>query len=361
MDLSIIIPALNEEENIRPLYEELASILGEISWEMIVVDDDSKDGTRNEVRALGENNPHVRLIHRIGRRGLSSACLEGMAAAGADHILVMDADLQHDSSVIPEMLKLVREESCDLVIASRFKEASEITGLSPFRRESSKWVNRGMKAFTGNDITDPLSGFFMLTRSLYDVIKYRASGIGFKILIDIIMSAPRRLTVMEVPFTFRERHSGESKLDISIVSEFLGLVIEKLSKGRFPFRFLCFLCVGCVGAVGHFSMMLVMYKLVGTSFLLAQLVATYFAIVINFFLNNAFTYRSQRLRGVIILRGLLLFALVCSAGAINNLIVAEALYAWGLHWLLASLSGAIYGSVWNYFMSSILVWFKKPA
>lgn len=360
VELSIIIPTLNEEANIRPLYEELAAILGSISWQMIVVDDDSSDATRQEVKALGDEYSNVAIIHRIGRRGLSSACLEGMAAADSDHILVMDADMQHDSSVIPDMLALMQAEACDLVIASRFKEASRIKGLSPLRRMGSKWVNRGMKAFTGSDVTDPLSGFFMLTRELYDKIKYKVSGVGFKILIDIIMSAPGRLNIRELAFTFRERNSGESKLDISIVSEFLGLVIEKLSKGRFPIRFLSFLCVGCVGAVGHFTMMLVMYKLFDTSFLLAQLVATYFAIIVNFFLNNAFTYRSQRLRGLTIIRGLLLFALVCSAGAINNLIVADALYSRGIHWLLASLSGAIYGSVWNYFMSSILVWFKKP-
>ncbi|MGZ0707848.1 glycosyltransferase family 2 protein [Coraliomargarita sp. W4R53] len=359
-ELSVIIPTLNEENNIQTLYAELCSVLTDTSWQVIYVDDDSTDRTRNEIKELARAHSNVQLIHRIRRRGLSSACLEGMAASDSDYILVMDADLQHDSSVIPDMLTRLKHGDFDLVIGSRFQEDSKIAGLSLFREKSSRFVNAAIKKISGKNLTDPLSGFFAMKRGLYDEVRYNVSGVGFKILIDIILSSPSSLKIDEVSFTFRERLSGDSKLDISIVSEFIGLIIEKLSKGNFPIRFLSFICVGCVGALGHFTMMLVLYQLLDYRFALSQLASTYFAIVINFYLNNIFTYRSGRLKGLAKLKGLLLFILVCSAGALNSLIVAEALYKWGIFWPIASLSGAIYGSVWNYFMSSILVWFKKP-
>jgi dolichol-phosphate mannosyltransferase len=358
--LAIIIPTLNEGGNIRPLYQQLTDVLGQRSWEIIFVDDDSGDNTREEVRKLSNEDARVKLVHRIGRRGLSSACLEGMATSNSDYLLVMDADLQHDTSIIPLMLEKLEQTKCDLVVGSRFKDGANQHGLSKIRERGSRFVNQTMKFFTKNEMTDPLSGFFMLPRSVYNETKYQVSGIGFKILLDIIMSSKRKLNVTELPFEFRERHAGASKLDISIVSEFFGLIIEKLSKGKFPMRFFMFLCVGCVGAIFHLVVMFITYRCFEIDFLYAQTAATYTAIAVNFFLNNAFTYRDSRLKGASIIRGLCFFMLVCSVGALNNLIVAEALLKWGLHWIFASLTGAIYGSVWNYFMSSILVWFKKP-
>ena len=358
-ELAIIIPTLNEAGNIQALYDELQQVLKDINFEIIFVDDDSIDQTREAIEALTETSSQVRLIHRIGRRGLSSACLEGMNASESKYIMVMDADLQHDSSIIPKMLHQLKQEHCDLVIGSRFEPESEIEGLSKFRESSSRFVNRILKYFTKQSIADPLSGFFMLPRSVYNETKYRISGIGFKILLDIILSAKRELRIKEIPFHFRERHQGSSKLDISITTEFAGLMIEKWSNGKFPMRFFMFICVGCVGMLVHFSTMWIGYKQLHFDFTLAQAISTYLAMCVNFFLNNIFTYRDQRLHGLKILRGLALFVVVCSVGAANSIIVADSLYSWGMYWFFAALSGAIYGSVWNYFMTNILVWFKR--
>lgn len=359
-DLAVIVPTLNEAGNIVALYHELSQVLNGIHWQLIFVDDDSDDNTRLNIRSLAETDTRVNLVHRIGRRGLSSACLEGMAASDSRYILVMDADLQHDTSIIPEMLECLQQEAYDLVVGSRFKAGAKIAGLSKFREESSRWVNRAITLLTKNNISDPLSGFFMLPRKIYDATKYEVSGLGFKILLDIIMSSKHQLKIQEIPFEFRERHAGNSKLDISIVAEFVGLIVEKVSLGIFPMRFFMFLCVGGVGAMVHFLVMGILYRGFTVDFIYAQAGATYVAIILNFYLNNTFTYRDQRLKSSAIVRGLLFFILVCSVGAANNLIVAETLHRHGMHWFLASFSGAIYGSVWNYFMSNMLVWFKKP-
>lgn len=360
VELALVIPTLNEAGNIQALYQELQTVLKGIDHQIIFVDDDSADQTRNEIHALIAEDHRVSLIHRIGRRGLSSACLEGMAASKSNYLLVMDADLQHDSSIIPQMLEKIKHDGCDLVIGSRFNQGAEVEGLSKFREISSRFVNRVLKYFTKHPISDPLSGFFMLPRALYDETKYKTSGIGFKILLDFILSTKRPLTIEEIPFRFRERHDGISKLDISITSEFAGLLIEKVSNGKFPMRFLMFLCVGGVGMMFHFTAMWILYRQLHVGFIASQAVSTYLAMSMNFYLNNVFTYRDQRLKGLQTLRGLLLFIVVCSVGAANNLIVAGALYEWGMFWIIAALTGAIYGSVWNYFMTSILVWFKRP-
>lgn len=359
-ELVIIVPTLNEADNIRPLYEELSSILAHCDWQLIFVDDDSKDSTRTQVSQLSQSDERIRLIHRIGRRGLSSACLEGIASSDSDYILVMDADLQHDSSIIPAMLQAAKTDAYELVIGSRFTEGAECTGLSKIRDRGSRTVNTILKVLTRNKMSDPLSGFFLMPRTLYDETKHRVSGVGFKILLDIILSSRRTLKIFEVPFDFRKRNSGESKLDISIISEFCGLLIEKITNGKIPYRFLMFVCVGAIGAIIHLIMITLSYKHLQAPFLVGQAIATYTAMVMNFSLNNIFTYRDMKLKGCKqLLRGLILFILVCSVGALNNLIVAKSLYAWGVHWLAAALLGCVYGSVWNYFMSNILVWFKK--
>lgn len=361
--LTIVIPTLNEAGNIEPLFDELGSVLGRtIDWQIVYVDDDSSDATRDQIELLQERDSRVHMIHRIGRRGLSSACLEGMAATQSKYILVMDADLQHDTRIIPYMLKALQSGEADLVVGSRFRAGSNVNGLSYRRRMGSVMMNRLIGCVLRGNLSDPLSGYFMLSRSVYDSIKYKVSGVGFKILIDIIMSCGAGLQIKELSFDFRPRHQGTSKLDISIISEFLGLIIEKLSRGRLPIRFLMFIMVGSFGAIVHFAVMVLLYVYLGCSFLLAQSAAIYSAIFVNFCLNNAFTYRDQRLRGWSVLSGLLLFILVCSVGAANNLIVAEALHRNGVFWFLASFVGAVYGSVWNYFMTNILVWFKaKPS
>lgn len=359
VELAIIVPTLNEEGNIHALYNELLGILKEIDFEIIFIDDNSTDHTRDKIAALTREAPNVRLIHRIGRRGLSSACLEGMNASESEYILVMDADLQHDSRIIPNMLDELKASNWDLVIGSRFEPGAQIQGLSQFREYCSRFINRTLKYFTKQSISDPLSGFFMLTRSVYDETKYKISGIGFKILLDIILSAQRKLRIKEIPFRFRQRHQGNSKLDISITSEFVGLLIEKSSNGKFPMRFFMFICVGTVGMLIHFSTMWITYKQMDFDFISSQTLSTYLAMCVNFFLNNIFTYRDQRLHGLQILRGLALFVIVCSVGAANNIIIADTLYNWGMFWIFAALCGAIYGSVWNYFTTSILVWFKR--
>jgi dolichol-phosphate mannosyltransferase len=357
--LSIIIPTLNERENIEPLLGLLAAALPGTEWEAIFVDDDSRDGTPEHVRAIARRNPRVRCLQRIGRRGLATACIEGVLSCASPYIAVMDADLQHDERLLPEMLKALESGAADLVIGSRYTAGGGIGNWNSSRARMSGAATRLARMICRADIADPLSGFFMCRREVFEAALRRMSGQGFKVLLDLLASSPKPPRVREVPYSFRERQHGESKLDAMIAWEYGMLLADKLV-GRFiPVRFALFGLIGGLGLVVHLATLWVALNAVGLGFAAAQAVATIVAMTSNFVLNNQFTYRDQRLRGFALLRGLVIFYLICGVGAVANVGVASYAFTSSHTWWLAGVAGAVVGSVWNFAMSSVFTWRRR--
>ena len=355
--LSVVIPSYNERPNVVPMLARLDAALAGIAWEAIYVDDDSPDGTAAEVRRIAQTDPRVRCLRRIGRRGLASAVIEGALASSAQFVAVIDADLQHDETRLPVMLRALQSGAYDLAVASRHVEGGDDAGLAGrWRHVLSNGGIRLAQWFLPTPLSDPMSGYFMLPRPLFEELARHLTGQGFKILLDLVLSAPAPLRVLEVAAPFRARLEGESKLDILVLTQFAGLLIDKVLGGLVPLRFISFALVGALGVVVNLAVLLVLHKSTLLSFELEVAVATVVSMAFNFELNNAVTYRDQRLRGTRLWRGLLLFMLVCSVGAIANIGVAQSLFAGHMRWTFAGAIGAVIGVVWNYAVSATLVW-----
>ena len=360
VELSVVVPCFNERANVETLVRRLAAALGGVSWEAVFVDDDSPDGTADEVRRIAAVDPRIRCLRRIGRRGLSSAVIEGALSCSSAFIAVIDGDLQHDETRLPDMLEALRGGSADVVVASRFADGGDAAGLSDARRLAiSNAANSLATMMLGTKLTDPMSGYFMLPRPLFEAVAPRLTGQGFKILLDLLLSSPRRLRVRELGARFRARTEGESKLSPLVMLQYAALLLDKALGGRVPLRFFSFALVGAFGVLVHLAVLLAA-KGLGTRFVVAQTLATLVAMTANFQLNNQITYRDQRLRGRRLWRGLLLFMLVCGVGAVANVGIADALYAGGeAGSTLAGALGAVIGVVWNYAMSTTLVWSRR--
>jgi dolichol-phosphate mannosyltransferase len=359
-ELSVVIPTFNERDNVVPLVERLASALSGIHWEAIFVDDDSTDGTDDHVREIALRNPRIRCILRIGRRGLSSACIEGMLSSSAPYLAVMDADLQHDEALLPKMLQTLKNEDVDIVVGSRYVEGGGVGDWDKSRVLISRFAERLSRLVVKADLTDPMSGFFMLRREAFRSLVRRLSGLGFKVLLDIFASAPKPLRFRELPYTFRSRHAGESKLDTMVSLEYALLLLDKLIGHIMPVRFFLFASVGGLGLVVHLVILTVAYQSISLEFEISQAVATLVAMTHNFWLNNLITYRDMRLRGLAFVRGLLSFYVICSLGAVANVGVASFLFRLDTTWWFAGVVGALVGAVWNYAVSSVYTWRKSP-
>jgi dolichol-phosphate mannosyltransferase len=358
-ELTIVVPTLNERDNVGPLIERLAGLLEGVDWEAVFVDDDSADGTAERLRKLGYADRRVRCIRRIGRRGLSSACIEGILSSSAPYVAVIDGDLQHDENLLPRMLEILKEQPADLVVASRYLPSGAADGLSAQRRRLSRagvWLAR---VLLQSPISDPVSGFFMIRREIADEAASRLSGVGTKILIDLLASSPRPLSVTELPYRFRGRSSGSSKLDWFTVLEYLALLAEKLSGRYLPSKFLLFGLVGASGMIVHLSVLRTLLAAAGAGFVGAQSLATATAMIWNYFLNNSLTYREYRLVGWGAVRGLLSFMVVCGLGAVVNVLVARDLYSLTEMWLLAGAGGAAVGALLNYALTSMFTWGRR--
>jgi dolichol-phosphate mannosyltransferase len=355
--LTVVVPCYNERPNIEPLIARLDAALHGIAWEAVYVDDNSPDGTAAEVRRIAQTDPRIRCIRRIGRRGLASAVIEGALSSSAQYVAVMDGDLQHDETRLPDMLAALRTGQYDVAVGSRHVEGADDTGLANrWRHLLSDGGIRLAQMFLPVRLSDPMSGFFMLPRPLFEQLAANLTAQGFKILLDLALSSPAPLRVIEIPCRFHERGAGESKLDALVLAQFAGLLLDKVFAGLLPLRFISFSLVGALGVLVHLSVLATMMKLVGTPFERAQAIATVVAMVFNFQLNNEITYRDQRLRGLRLWRGLLVFVLVCGVGAITNVGIANTLYLTHTNWSIAGAIGAAIGVVWNYAVSATLVW-----
>ena len=357
--LSVVVPTFNERDNVTALYRKLDATLKGIAWEVVFVDDNSPDGTWDVVRALARRDGRVRCLRRIGRRGLSGACIEGILASSAPFAAVMDADLQHDETQLPKMLSLLQSGEADLVIGSRYVEGGSADSFNRHRAGASALATEVAKRVLGVRVADPMSGFFMVRRDRFEQLAPELSTQGFKILLDVIATAHGKLRTVEVPYAFGSRLHGESKLDSMVALDFVGLVLAKFTRDVISLRFLLFAMVGGTGLFVHLATLFVALQVLEFPFPEAQAAGAFVAMTSNFILNNFLTYRDQRLKGFAILRGLLAFYIVCSVGLFANVGVAFSVYDQEPIWWLAGAAGALMGVVWNYAMSGLFVWRKR--
>lgn len=371
LQLAVILPTFNERKNIAPMVERLDAALKGLSWEAIFVDDNSPDGTAEEARRIGRTDPRIRVIERIGRRGLASAAIEGMCATAAPIVAVMDADHQHDPALLPGMYEAVSSPDYDVAYASRFAEGASTEAWGrPDRVKASGLANRIARRVTGVQLSDPMSGFFMLRAETLRADAHRLSGVGFKILLDILATVDAPLRVKEFPLNFAARAEGESKLDRTVVFEFLIGLYDKWLGRIIPTRFALFGTIGGLGVIVHMAVLAAVLGAFGQKvlyhnwsdqieFIIAQTSAAIVAMTFNFMLNNELTYADKRLRGFVpLLRGWAKFALTCSVGLLANVGAAAALMRMGFHAYPAAIVGIVVGSVWNFALSSKFVWGK---
>jgi dolichol-phosphate mannosyltransferase len=359
-ELTVVAPTFNESANVAKLAELLEKTLTGVAWQLIFVDDNSPDGTAEVVKAMAARDNRIQCLRRVGRRGLAGAVVEGALASAAPFVAVIDADLQHDEALLPRMLEVLRAGRADLVIASRYTgdgDAGE--GLSAVRERGSRFANWLGRMVLRQHVSDPVSGFFMVRRPLFERVAPKLSTEGFKILFDLIASQPEPLTIVEMPYTFREREAGGSKLDKRIVIDYLGLLLSKVTGGVVPTRALLFGLVGASGVLVYLAafnaLRPVLDLTLSGQFTLAQMLASMVAMTTNYLINNEVTYRDRRQRGLGLLVGYAKFCALCSIGLIANLAVATLLHQW-IAPTAAGLGGVVFGALWNYVSTAAAVW-----
>jgi dolichol-phosphate mannosyltransferase len=355
-ELSIVVPTFNERENVEELIRRIDAVLPGVAWEVVVVDDDSTDGTAGLVNELAQKDRRVRCIQRIGRRGLSSACIEGFLSSSAPYFAVIDGDLQHDERVLPAMLECLRGGEHDIVVGSRYIAGGGIGDWNARRAQLSRLSTTLAKKTLGVVLRDPMSGFFAVRREVVHDVVRDLSGVGFKILLDIFATSKQPLRFRELPYEFRTRKAGESKVDGNVALDFLTMLLQKKFGRIIPSRLIYFCLIGGTGVAVHLAVFSTVYLGLGGAFWLAQSIATTVAMVGNFALNNVITYRDQRLSGLAWWRGLVVFSLACSVGAAANVGVASYIFSDGIGWLPSALAGVVVGTVWNYATTAFYVW-----
>ena len=357
--LAIIVPTFNECDNIVPLLDKIEAALPGIAWEAVFVDDESKDGTPAVITERCRTDPRVRIIRRIGRRGLSSAVVEGILSTSTPYVAVIDADMQHDERILRTMLASLEAGEADLAVGTRYASDGGFGDWDARRKTISLVATKLSALVVKADLSDPMSGFFMIRREAFEAAVHRLSSQGYKILLDIVASSPEPLCIKEFPYIFRSRQHGESKLDALVSLEYLMLLLDKAVGSWIPPRFVLFMGIGGLGVFVHMAVLAIFLKAEGSAFVTAQSAAAVTAMTFNFFLNNALTYRDKRLKGFWpVLGGLLSFYLVCSVGAVANVGIANFMFRHSYSWYLSGVAGILVGAVWNYAASSIFTWRK---
>lgn len=359
IELTVVIPTLNEVGNVETLLGRISIALAGIEWEAMFVDDGSSDGTAELVTRLAQTERRIRLIRRIGRRGLSSAVVEGALASTSPVVAVIDADLQHDETILPDLFRAIDSGGHQLAIGTRYCSGGSTGDWDAGRLQISRFATRLAAPIMKTPLSDPMSGLFAVRRDVLLAAAPNLSSVGYKILLDLVASHPCPLSVAEVGYTFGVRTSGTSKLDQMVALEYLELLLDK-TIGRFvPVKLVQFGAIGMVGVGVHLTLLYLLLNALGARFAVGQAGAVLGAMTFNFALNNRFTYRDRQLKGAAWITGLLSFYLVCSLGAVANVGIGSLVYDRLPEWWVAGIAGAIVGSVWNYVASGWLTWTRR--
>ena len=282
--------------------------------------------------------------------------MEGWLAASGGIVAVIDADLQHDEAVLPAMIALIAGGSADLVVGTRYAGGGSVGDFAAGRARLSRlgtWLSR---LVIRHRVSDPMSGFFMLSRPLLATIAPQLSADGFKILAEVLAVAPPATRIAEVPYVFRCRVHGRSKLDEVVLWDFAMFVAARLLGNRVPARFLSFVAIGGTGMATQLLAFAIGFGPLGLPFRHAEAAAVLIAMTGNFLLNNALTYRDRRYSGWGLLRGLASYVAVCGLGAIANIGVASRLFAADPDWWPAVMAGIVVGTLWNYVATRWFTW-----
>ncbi|HEY0270843.1 MAG TPA: glycosyltransferase family 2 protein, partial [Sphingomonas sp.] len=354
-EYAVVVPTYNEAGNVAGIVAALDVALAGLRAEILFVDDWSQDGTAARVAEIAATRPDVRVLRRFDRRGLSGAVIEGMMATSAPIVAVIDGDGQHDERLLPRLFALVRDGRADVAIGSRYCAEGSTGGWDRRRLAWSRAATRLSRLVLRGPVSDPMSGFFAIRRETVEALLPRLSGRGFKILFDLLSSAPEPLRTVELPFRFRERTAGESKLGAGIVLDYLVMIADRLIRRYMPSRFVLFAIVGTLGLGVHLAVLRALLGL-GVTFPRAQTGAVLTAIACNFLINNSITFRDRRLRGLRLLAGLASFYAVCGLGALANIGTGAVLFAEHQRWWVSGIAGAAVGSLWNFAAATLVTW-----
>ena len=357
LDLAVIVPTFNEIENVEILTKRLVEVLSPLKFEIIFVDDNSPDGTSDAVRALAAQYPQLRCIQRVGRRGLSSAVIEGILATTANFAAVIDGDLQHDETRLPTMLKALIDGNVDIVVGTRYSGDGGFGDWSDQRRKMSERATSLAKRLTGIQLSDPMSGFFIVKTASFRDRVGDLTGVGYKILLDLLSTKGEKMAFAEIPYEFKSRQAGESKLDNKVILEFVELLIARTAGRVLPTKFIMFSMVGAFGVLVHMAVLSALFGGGISTFVMAQAAATVVAMTVNFFVNNFFTYFDRQLGGWSLLTGWLSFCAASAVGALANIGLSAYLFEnLGFPWFGAALVGIIVGATWNYAITALFTW-----
>lgn len=357
-ELSLIVPTYCERQNIATLIERVHQSLSRYSYELIVVDDNSPDGTSELAQSLSKEYP-VRVITRRNERGLASAVVDGFKQAKGEIFGVIDADLQHPPEILPELLKEIRN-GAGVIIASRYVEGGGSEGWSVKR----KIVSKGSKLLAQlllpsiRGIKDPLSGFFLLRRKVIDGVAL--SPTGYKILLEVLVRG-KPSEVAEVPYVLRERERGESNLNAGEGINYLKHLYRLAGSGG-TIRFIKFCLVGLSGVLVNEGLLWMLTEGLGLYYVISAAIAIETAILTNFILNDIWTFRDRRSPGIkSVLRRALKFNLVSVAGlGINMALLLTFTEVLGISYLISNLIGIAGATAWNFTINTLWTWRAKP-
>lgn len=358
LDVAVILPTLNERDNIVPLIGAVSAVLAGYDHEIIVIDDWSSDGTPEVVREAMLRYPRLRLVRRYGRRGLSSAVVEGMLMTDARVCAVMDADGQHDETLLPRLVEAVLSDSCDIAIGSRYIGDGSTGDWHEWRVRISRYATQFAQRLLRLDLSDPMSGLFVIRRESAEACVPHLSTAGFKILLDLMTSSPAPLRAREFPYCFRSRMAGESKLDGTVVLDFAQMLARKLVHRHASARLILFCFVGLLGLAVHLTVLRTGLGPFALSFPVAQTLAVMVAIIFNYTLNNRSTFADRRRRGWRWWSGFASYFAICGAGAVANIGVGSFVFLGKHDWWVAGVAGAVIGAAWNFGASSLVTWRK---
>jgi dolichol-phosphate mannosyltransferase len=358
VDLAVIIPTYNEAANVERMIASLDRALQGVAFEIIFVDDWSSDGTSARIAECAAGRSDVRVLRRWNRRGLSSAVLEGMMATMAPVVAVIDGDGQHDEQALPRLFEMVHQGGADVAIGSRYCAGGSTGEWDNRRLQVSQFATRLSRFLLPAPVSDPMSGFFAIRRELVEQALPHLSGRGFKILLDLLVASPVPLRISELPFEFRCRDAGESKLGLGTGIDYGIMLIDQAVRRFIPSRLALFGLVGCIGLLVHLLTLSTLLSL-NLPFRTAQTSAVAVAIAFNFVLNNHLTFRDRRLSGGKFLLGLAAFYVVCGLGAVANIGLGATLFNSHHQWWLSGLAGALVGSLWNFSAAALGIW-RRP-
>ena len=360
LNITFVLPTFNESGNIISLLKQLLDLNSNYEIELIVVDDNSQDGTAELVREFSKKEKNIKLINRIDRFGLSSAIKEGCINASNEIIAIMDTDGQHKVRDVINAAEKLFFENFDVVIGSRFALGASIEGLSQERAKGSIIANKFARYSLSRNyrnISDLMTGCIVLKRkSCIDFLK-KVDVNGFKFLYELLSISKGILKIGEIPLSFQPRKDGFSKLDIAVIWDFFVSLSHSFLKRSIPRKAISFGFVGSTGVVvqliSSYSLMIIF----GLTFEFALPIAVVLSASSNFFINNWLTFRSKRLKNKQLIFGLLKFLIVSSLPIFANVGLATSFYNYiSPNTFVSQLAGIIIVFIWNYAASSKLVW-----